>query len=555
MSWDDSDDNWGKETGSNEDWGNEDPWAEGATAETHVIPESTSTTKAEDPWGAEDEDDPWAYPEEDTASEPPKEAEPVAEPELSEPERLAQGKDLLGPESNSPDVKLMQKALLAIGFKLQLTGVFDKASLSALQTFQMQRKLPINGRLDARSRAELARLWTQRLSQAPQVAKAPAQRPTAIRITHPEELPRYDTLKAKQLTLDLGPESPTKPCSEGPEVQLLQKVLILSGCELSFNGRYDKATYNAVRKLQPKYQLPITGLIDARTREQFNQVIQESQAFEQRIRRMWYVIYPYRKSHLMPFEDEWEQIIQAWLKDLLDEVIQLGSSGDQAIPESELVERPLLSQNLGTPGQQVISKGIEVERLQEVLNSLGYKVKVNQQFDLQTFDALKQFQAASGLPPSGIGDLPTREVLNQYLQTRYERERAWEGLFEVIREMQREKDLKTSSKLETRIQSVLDQLLNQAVLPIRCPLGILSRPGMKNFGVDVLLLRYFLQLEGFEIEPTMSFDQATSNTLKQFQKEHKLPMSGTLDPKTLSYINEYWSEKGIAVPDEDELIY
>lgn len=572
MSWDDSDDDWGtspaspSQTDTADGWGDEaDPWKK-------------EEAGASDPWndpdaGAvliEDAEDPWAYPEAEAEKPEEAEPEPVAapspEPEpvasLSGPAALAAGKELLGPESKSPDVALMQQGLLALGFRLELSRSFDKASLNAVQTFQMQRKLPITGRLDARSRAELAKAWEQRLSQTKTAAVAKtAALPTVARPSHPEELPRFETLKAKSLSEELGPQSPSKPASEGPEVQLLQKLLIINGCELNFNGIFDKATYNAVRKLQPKYQLPITGLIDARTREKFNQLIEQAQEFESCIRRLWYVVYPYRKLHQLPVEDEWEQVIQAWLKDLLDEALQHKDPGMQELPEQLHSERPLLTSLLGTPGQlgahgqQVVSRGIEVERLQEALLELGYKLKVNQQFDLQTFDALKQFQQAQGLAVSGMADPATRELLNASLKTRYELETAYENFFDVIRGFQRQHDLKTSATLEKRFESVLDQLLHRGILPIRGLLGPMARAGIRNIGPDVLLLKCFLRQQGFELEASMIFDQATSAAIKSFQKQHALPMSGTLDAKTLEFVNDYWLEQGLPLAEEEELIY
>ena len=366
------------------------------------------------------------------------------------------------------------------------------------------------------------------------------------RPSHPDELPRFDVLKAERLSLELGPASTSRLADSGPEVQLLQKLLVICGCELAFSGNYDKATYDAVRKLQLRYHLPMTGRIDAKTRENFNGLIAAARELEATARKLWYLVYPYRKQLGFPIEGESALVVQAWLKDLLEAVRQDQSAEGYPPQLSVHPGRPLLQNLLGPPGQMgVLSHGLEVTRLQEALQALGYNLRVNHSFDLQTFDCLKQFQLAQGLPVSGLADGHTRNQLNLHLQARYEREKVWEGMVEVVHGFQREHGLLTNAALEARIHEELRQLLEEAVLPIRCQLGPLQRQGLQHIGPDVLLLKCFLIQEGHELEADLAFDAATVQALRAFQKQHKLAVSGYLDAASLDFINQLRRQLGV----------
>lgn len=366
------------------------------------------------------------------------------------------------------------------------------------------------------------------------VEKTPADRPS-----HPDELPRFDVLKASRLEHDLGPAGVSRPADSGHEVQLLQKLLILQGCELAFSGKYDKGTFEAVRQLQRKHGLTITGRLDARTRSSFNHLLAEAQDHEAEVRRLWYLVYPYRKQQGLPVEGEWALVIQAWLTDLLSEIARPAPDRDQSPPGLQRPERPMLETLLGPLGQQGLTHlGTEVTRLQETLQGLGYAVQVSHNFDLQTTHALQQFQAEQGLFAHGISDEPTRNRLNPHLHRRYEREKAWEGLMRAIRDYQQRYALCTGPDLEARILADLLQLLTEAVLPIRCQLGPAIRTDVQTVGPDVLLLKCFLIQQGHKLAADLAFDSATAQALRELQKEYKLPRSGYVDQATLDLLNQ-----------------
>lgn len=372
------------------------------------------------------------------------------------------------------------------------------------------------------------------------------------RPSHPDELPRFDVLDAERLEQELAPASVRRPAASGHEVQLLQKLLILHGCELHFSGVFDQNTFEALRHLQRRLGLTITGRTDAATRERLNALLASAREREDTVRRLWYLVYPYRKQQQLPTEGESAIAIQAWLNDLLTEIAD--PEADQPLPALQKPERPMLQTLLGPLGQQGLTHtGTEVTRLQETLQSLGYRIHISHSFDLQTFNVLRQFQQAQGLVPNGLADPPTRARLNPALHVRYEREKAWEGLMAVIRDFQHRHRLGTRPAIEGRLLEVLLQLLGEAVLPIRCPIGPPSRRDVQSLGPDVLLLKCFLSQQGYGLEPDMAFDSATAECLREFQREHRLPRSGYADAASLALINRLRSLPGVPslLPGED----
>jgi len=468
-------------------------------------------------------------------------------------------------QSPAPEqVMLLQEALKAIGHPLEPSGQFERKTLNALQTFQMHNKLPITGRLDARSRHVLARRWEQEQQKngpkpiASEATPPKLQPRSSSPITHPHELPGFVNLHIQTLEQDLFPASAEVPASQGPEVELLQQILIQAGFELGLSGVFDKATYLAVRKFQLKTHIPMTGKVEVKTREALNALIDKALKLETAARQIWYVVYPLRKLSQLPIEDEWEVIIQDWIQKLLLKVNQQPDL-KLPLPAVALRDQPLLSSLLGTPGQQgIVSRGIEVERLQETLLSLGYALKANQQFDLQTFDALKQYQLEQQLPVTGLADEATRERLNVHLRARYEKEKAWDKALASIRAWQHENNLLTSAELEAEIQACLHWLLEGSFLPLRQDLGPSHRAGMQSFGPDVLLLKCFLKQVGHELTDDMHFDKATTEALKTWQQANQLPASGYLDSKTRQQIQTLWQELGgvqASCLEDEDLIY
>lgn len=57
--------------------------------------------------------------------------------------------------SAGAEVRLLQQALKKLNFKVEITGQYDNETYNAVRSFQISRKLPMNGILDAKTRDEL----------------------------------------------------------------------------------------------------------------------------------------------------------------------------------------------------------------------------------------------------------------------------------------------------------------------------------------------------------------------------------------------------------------
>jgi murein L,D-transpeptidase YcbB/YkuD len=69
-----------------------------------------------------------------------------------------------GKVSQGAEVRLLQQALKRLGFKAEITGQYDNETYAAVRSFQISRKLPMNGLLDAKTRDELNPLLLNLLS-------------------------------------------------------------------------------------------------------------------------------------------------------------------------------------------------------------------------------------------------------------------------------------------------------------------------------------------------------------------------------------------------------
>ncbi|HEY9842483.1 MAG TPA: peptidoglycan-binding domain-containing protein, partial [Candidatus Obscuribacterales bacterium] len=77
-----------------------------------------------------------------------------------------------------------------------------------------------------------------------------------------------------QLHSELGPANRQGKVSQGREVRLLQQALRKLGyAKIEVNGQYDQETYSAVRSIQISKKLPMTGMVDAKTRDELNGLI------------------------------------------------------------------------------------------------------------------------------------------------------------------------------------------------------------------------------------------------------------------------------------------
>lgn len=362
-------------------------------------------------------------------------------------------------------------------------------------------------------------------------------------------------LDPHSLVSDLGPEQSDK-LSRGREVEMLQRALQKLGHAVQITGLFDRPTYAAVRAIQSLYKLPVTGMVDAATREKLNPIVKVVLAEQAALERLLSITRGFAEAIGKELNDfqrqmsaELSELLLALMQEFPTEVEEEFTQPDPVFPPREP-----LSSRLGNMGQMgIVSKGEEVRRVQQVLHQLGYPVKIHDQFDLQTFSELSRFQLEHKLPISGIVEGPTRDRLNQLLEPIYHEEALFEALLTTLRELQQELQLKKWPIVEKRreaLSQVLVAMLKSGRLPeipaeiapyfqIQSELGPSNRPGKVSSGREVRLLQQALRKLGYaKIQVNGQYDQETYAAVRSVQISKKLPMTGMVDAKTREDLNE-----------------
>lgn len=359
-----------------------------------------------------------------------------------------------------------------------------------------------------------------------------------------------------ELVSDLGPEQNADKISSGPEVEMLQRALQKFGHALMVTGVYDRPTYTAVRSLQSLHKIPVTGLVDAATREQINPMVKVvlcEQDSQEKLKNILLHFAELRGQNISLFAQE---MLLELLELLLQLVQDFPSESEEALPgpqPPELWPREFLSSRLGNMGQMgIVSKGLEVQRVQQVLQQLGYPVKINGQFDLQTFSELNRFQMDQGLTLTGIVEGPTRERLNTLLEGIFQEEATQEAIFEEISHFQAELKLQYWPTIEKRralLSGVILSLIKDGRLPeldqeiapyfqVQSELGPANRPGKVSQGREVRLLQQVLRKLNFDkVSVNGTYDTETYNAVRAFQMSKKLPMTGLVDARSREELN------------------
>lgn len=360
-----------------------------------------------------------------------------------------------------------------------------------------------------------------------------------------------------RLTNDMGVAGSGKK-EQGLEVGLLQRALKRLGYAVQEINTYDKTTYTVIRTLQSSRKLPVTGIADQAVRDILNPVLHTMEAEAHTFMQLMATAILYRETREQPLGELHKQLTHDLLQELLatvqvpptEDELQTAAPGGLSEPES----RDMIVSRLGNMGQQgIVSKGLEVQRAQEILFAQGYEVRVNGTFDLQTFTALNRFQMDHGLPVSGRVESETRELINTLLTERYNEEVARETLEQELLNFQQELNLPRTHATEKRMQGLLTSLIELLKSDANGPLseagrellkikqdglGPPNRPGVKvSDGPDVRRLQQALQQAGHKIEVNSRFDQATYAAVRAFQISVKLPMTGIVDLKTQEAVN------------------
>ncbi|PIQ24650.1 hypothetical protein COW36_10945 [bacterium (Candidatus Blackallbacteria) CG17_big_fil_post_rev_8_21_14_2_50_48_46] len=357
-----------------------------------------------------------------------------------------------------------------------------------------------------------------------------------------------------ELQSDLGQEQDQTKVSEGDEISLLQKILIKLGFTVQITGAYDRNTYAAVRTFQSSRKLPVTGSVEANTRETLNPIAKIVLAEEKATEQLLQVIENLSLSLAQDLTESLKQLVWELIQQLLTVTQQVLEPEETQAPPQERDSHPRepLQSRLGNMGQMgIVSKGWEVIRLQQILQREGFPVKVNGSFDLQTFTELSRFQLEHHLPVNGLAEADTRAVLNLHLEKLYAELDAADALREVIDEFQCFTGIQAQASQIIRlrlIQSQLIELVKTGKLPppppelmdlwqIRSELGPSNRPGKISSGSEVRILQQALKRLGFKAEITGTYDNDTYNAVRSFQISRKLPMTGLMDAKSREELN------------------
>ena len=160
------------------------------------------------------------------------------------------------------------------------------------------------------------------------------------------------------------------------------------------------------------------------------------------------------------------------------------------------VAAPSPVQKLGDRALRLGAKGPDVRQLQEALQTSGFKVKVDGRFGPGTVRAVKRFQRAARLEPSGTVGVKTVQALRRALQGAGA---SVNGGFDPARPRERRHSLGD-----------------------RIPL----REGMS--GQDIRVLQDFLRREGFKVGIDGEFGASTLRAVEAFQRANELEVDGVV---------------------------
>lgn len=467
--------------------------------------------------------------------------------------------------SKGPEVLILQKALCKLGFTLVPSGQFDHHTSAALRKYQIKHKLPPTGQLDARSRQSFnktlhkMRLQTQReWAQASREGSAngsPSDNPDVEAILAlPTPAAAEEAITA--LRSDLGPPTRQGFISAGAEVIFLQELLQTLERPVKPTGTYDNATAIAVRSFQSGQKLPVSGVVDARTRAALNARVQFMRLKNEALEAYAEKIADLAVLCRLEITALTEQILESMLRRLIALLFQSEQSvtSSQSCPEPEVKARLYLESDLSTRGQlHRVSEGPEVTLLSELMAHLAFDITPQVRFDLHMYSELKRLQEAYQLPPTGVCDAQTRQLLNHCLEQRYRIADAERELHLMTRDYLDRLEQALSEERLRQIQETLNLLLKRIKgevseaeadnpyfgLPARlkAELGPANRPGTVHEGPEVSLLQRLFMQQGYPVKESAHYDKETYSAVRAFQMRQKLPMTGLVDERTRDALN------------------
>ncbi len=351
------------------------------------------------------------------------------------------GQQSSGKLSQGSEVLLLQKALQRAGFEPELSGQFELRTFSAVRKFQARQKLPVNGlvgnsernllnpliqellieekllqsqaslllaaaenvgfNLDS-ARQKLSQRWSTLLLK--KILATPSQ-------ADPSSPPPLPPLQMPSLEQELGTPGQQGIVSQGPEVLLLQELLLTQGADIKLTEHFDLQTFTALRQYQEKQGLGPTGIVNSETRSHLKPLVEERQAQAQlkyRLCQLWREACEGLQRECSATLDQ--EITETASK--IASLLHLNPEKLQALQRASLPEA--LVSDLAPPGRPgKVSGGDEVLLLQYLLRQQGVDLEESGAYDSATAAAVRAFQRGQKLPLTGEVDARVRALLNQ----------------------------------------------------------------------------------------------------------------------------------------------
>jgi peptidoglycan hydrolase-like protein with peptidoglycan-binding domain len=176
-------------------------------------------------------------------------------------------------------------------------------------------------------------------------------------------------------------------------------------------------------------------------------------------------------------------------------VLALGASVLAA--PSALAQSPTKPAHLGDRTLRAGAKGADVKELQLALGQAGFKVKTDGKFGTGTLRAVKRFQRASRLKPSGTVDKPTVSALKRAL---------------------RGSSANVNGGYDPDNPDTTHHSLGDRI-PVK--------RGMS--GHDIRVLQDFLTRAGFKVSVDGEFGASTEQAVRKFETAQSRPVDGIMD--------------------------
>lgn len=302
---------------------------------------------------------------------------------------------------------------------------------------------------------------------------------------------------------------------------------------------------NRVKKFQSEQGLPVSGIIDAKTREKIDQVF--SNIFREGSRHDSIIDL---KQKLNKFGFGHIKVTTLYGTFTTKKVKDFQRYYDLKVTgQADLATLSLLDELSNSPFQEG-NRHPDVKKLKENLNYLGFgNIKVTDLYGSFTVKRVKDFQRYYGLKVTGIADPRTLEKIDEILNSPFQEGKRHPdtiklkenlnrlgfgnikvtdlyGSFTVkkVREFQEHYKLHVNGIADSRTWTKIDEILNSPF-----------QEGKRHS--DTVLLKQKLNALGYgNIKETTLFGSFMDKKVREFQADYGLPVSGIVDEITYQTI-------------------